>query len=125
MAIALCVLLIGANGAVCAGWTATPAARMACCTDECPMHKAESDESPSPHVLTQAEADACCAVSERTPSDSSSPTAIVTISAAVLGTGVVLPANVPVRVLADGWRTEAPAAIPPVPRHVLLSVFLV
>jgi hypothetical protein len=43
----------------------------------------------------------------------------------VLGVGVVLPANVPALVLSDAWRTSAPIPIAPVPKHVLLSVFLV
>jgi len=47
------------------------------------------------------------------------------ITAAVLGVGVVLPARVPALVLSDAWRTSAPIPIAPVPKHVLLSVFLV
>jgi hypothetical protein len=99
---------------------------MACCADEdCPMHKGGSDESSSQRVVTQAQADACCAASERDQSDSTNPTTVTAISAAVLGTGVVLPAITPSLVLTDGWRTDAPIHSPPVPRHVLHSVFLV
>jgi hypothetical protein len=47
------------------------------------------------------------------------------MSGAMLGTGVVLPAAVPALVLSDGWRTAAPVSVAPVPKHVLLSVFLV
>jgi hypothetical protein len=43
----------------------------------------------------------------------------------VLGLGVVVPASVPALVLSDAWRLSAPIPIAPVPRHVLLSVFLV
>jgi hypothetical protein len=50
---------------------------------------------------------------------------VTAITAAVLGVGVVLPANVPALVLSDAWRTSAPLPIAPVPKHVLLSVFLV
>jgi hypothetical protein len=125
-AVLLCLGLIAGNAAVCAGWPPTPEARMACCADgDCPMHKGESDESISQRVLTQAQADACCAASEREQPDTSSPTTVVSIAAPILGTGIVLPAPIPARILSDGWRTEAPRLIPPVPRHVLLSVFLV
>jgi hypothetical protein len=89
------------------------------------MHKGESDESSSQRILTQAQADACCAASEREQSSSSTPTAVTVISAAVLGAGVVLPTLTPPLVLTDRWRTGAPIHSRPVPRHVLLSVFLV
>ncbi len=89
------------------------------------MHKGRSDESGSGRLITQAQADACCAASEREQSNSSNPTAVATISAAVLGVGVVLPAITPSPMVTDGWRTDAPIHSPPVPRHVLLSVFLV
>jgi hypothetical protein len=106
---------------------ANPEARMACCADggECPMHKGESHRSGSERVLTQAQADSCCASSERKNSNQSSPTFAAAITAAVLGSGIVLPDNVPALVLSDGWRTSAPMPVAPVPKHVLLSVFLV
>jgi hypothetical protein len=47
------------------------------------------------------------------------------ITAAVLGVGVVLLPYVPPLVLNDAWRRSAPIPIAPVPKHVLLSVFLV
>ena len=126
VAIALSLLLSGGNGVVCAGWAPTPEARMACCADDnCPMHRGGSDESSSQRTVTQAQADACCAASEREQSSSSTPTAVAIISAAVLGAGVDLPAVTPSLVLTDGWRMDAPIHSPPVPRHVLLSVFLV
>jgi hypothetical protein len=123
----LSLTLVAGNAALCAGWAATAEERMACCAegDECPMHKGRSDQSGSERVITQAQADACCAASERDESNSSNPTAIAAISAAVLGAGVVLPAVTPSLVLTNGWRTDAPIHSPPVPRHVLLSVFLV
>jgi hypothetical protein len=99
---------------------------MACCAEggECPMHNG-SHESGSQHGVTQSQADACCAASEHNQSSSSNPAAVAAISAAVLGAGVVLPAVTPTLVLTDGWRTHVPATSSPVPRHVLLSVFLV
>jgi hypothetical protein len=125
--LALTFGLMAGNAAICAGWMPTPEARMACCADggECPMHKGESHRSGSQRVLTQAQADSCCASSEGKNSSQSSPTFVAAITAAVLGAGIVLPANVPALVLSDGWRTSAPISVAPVPKHVLLSVFLV
>jgi hypothetical protein len=123
--VVLAMALAAANGAVCAGWLATPEARMACCSEggECPMHQGDSRRSGSERALTQAQADSCCASSER--ENQSSPTFVPAITAAVLGVGIVVPANVPVLVLSDAWRTSTPIPIAPVPKHVLLSVFLV
>ena len=89
------------------------------------MHEGGSDDSSSQRIVTQAQADACCAASERDQSDSTNPTTVAAISAAVLGTGVALPPGTPTLVVTDGWRTEAPIHSPPVPRYILLSVFLV
>lgn len=126
-ALALTFGLVAGNAAICAGWMPTPEARMACCADgaECPMHKGDSHGSASDRVLTQAQADSCCASSERENSSQSNPTFVSGITAAVLGVGIVLPASVPALVLSDAWRTSAPIPIAPVPKHVLLSVFLV
>jgi hypothetical protein len=99
---------------------------MACCTDgDCPMHKGDSHSSGAERVLTQAQADSCCATSERETSNQSNPSFAIAITAAVLGVGIVLPADVPALVLSDAWRTSAPLPVAPVPKHVLLSVFLV
>jgi hypothetical protein len=126
-AVVLGLVLIAGNAAVCAGWTATPEARMACCSKggDCPMHKGDSHRAAPEGALTQAQADACCAASERDQSNQTSPASVAAASSAVLGTGIVVPASIPALVLSDGWRTAAPVPIPPVPRHVLLSVFLV
>jgi hypothetical protein len=126
-ALALTFGLMAGNAAICAGWMPTPEARMACCADgrECPMHKSDPHLSGSGRVLTQLQADSCCAAAEGQRSKQSSPSFVTAITAAVLGVGVVLPANVPALVLSDAWRTWAPIPIAPVPRHVLLSVFLV
>jgi hypothetical protein len=100
---------------------------MACCADdgECPMHKGDLHRSGSGRVLTQVQADNCCASAEGQHSNQPNPSFVTAITAAVLGVGVVLPANVPALVLSDAWRTSAPIPIAPVPKHVLLSVFLV
>jgi len=125
-ALALTFGLMAGNAAICAGWMPTPEARMACCADgECPMHKGESHRSGSERVLTQAQADSCCASSERKNSSQSSPTFVAAITVAVLGAGTVVPVSVPALVLSDAWRTTAPMSVGPVPKHVLLSVFLI
>lgn len=119
--------LLAGNVAVCAGWAATPEARMACCAERgaCPMHKGDSHNTGSDRVITQMQADNCCASSERESSSQSSPTFVAAITSAVLGTAIVLPASVPALVLSDGWRMAAPIPTGPIPKHVLLSVFLV
>jgi len=126
-AVLLAAGLLAGDAAVCAGWLATPEARMACCSEghECPMHKGDSHSPGSARVLTQAQADSCCAAAEGQNSNQSTPSFVTAITAAVLGVGVVLPANVPALVLSDAWRTSVPIPIAQVPRHVLLSVFLV
>jgi hypothetical protein len=127
VAVLVCFGLIAGHAAVCAGWAATPEERMACCADggNCPMHKGESHDSASGNVLTQAEADSCCASSEGEDSSPSTPTFVAAISLALPGPGIVLPVSVPALVLSDGWRTVSPSPAPPVPKHLLLSVFLV
>jgi hypothetical protein len=126
-AVALTFGLMAGDAAVCAGWLPTAEARMACCADgvECPMHKGDSHRSGSERVITQAIADNCCAAAEGQNSNQSNPSFVMAITAAVLGVAVVLPANVPALVLSDAWRTSAPIPVAPVPKHVLLSVFLV
>jgi hypothetical protein len=126
-AVFMTLALMAGNAAICAGWMPTPEARMACCADggECPMHKSDSHRSRSGRVLTQVQADSCCASAEGQRSNQSNPSFVTAITAAVLGVGVVLPANVSALVLRDAGRTSAPIPISPVPKHVLLSVFLV
>lgn len=126
-AVVLALALAAGNAVVCAGWAATPQARMACCSDgnSCPMHQSAGHGSGSRRVLTQAQADSCCASSERQQPDSSGATAGNSISLAVLGPAIVVPVAPPALVLTDGWRTTTPPLSPPIPRHVLFSVFLV
>jgi hypothetical protein len=125
---AVCVALTLAVGgpAVCAGWLPTPEARMACCTSDgsCSMHKAESHADHSAQAVTQAEADRCCATSDQ---DDATPTPSATafvVSLALVPSPVpVVLADAPIR--ADAWRTAVPISVTRVPRHLLLSVFLV
>ena len=126
-AFATVLALAAGNVALCAGWSPTPEARMACCTDgdACPMHKGESHHSHSAPVITQAQADTCCAASEQQQSNQSSPTFVTVIPSAVLGPCVIVPAPLPALVVRSAWRTSAPIPIGSIPKHVLLSVFLV
>jgi hypothetical protein len=89
------------------------------------MHKHHSGDSGSTRLVTQTQADACCAASEHEQSNPSDPMKVTTISPAVLGAGVVTPSITPALVLTDGWRTAESTHSPPVPRHLLFSVFLV
>jgi hypothetical protein len=100
---------------------------MACCEDEasCPMHKSESHGSqPKPHV-TQAQADNCCAGSERNDS--------ATTRTSFVASGVIValvPATIPLVVLPkapalEEWRAFVPLLVSPVPKHLLLSVLIV
>ena len=125
VAIVAVLTLSAGNFALCAGWQATPEARMACCRDEatCPMHKSES-RSGARHTVSQAQADNCCAGSERTHSTTTTstfvPSGIVALAPATMP--VVTSPNVPA--LQD-WRALVPLPVAPVPKHLLLSVFLV
>jgi hypothetical protein len=85
------------------------------------MHKGDDDGSA--RAVSQAEADSCCAASE---TDDSAPTASTlnfSISLAPVQTAIQLVE--PPLVLFEARRTLAPVPSTSVPRHVLLSVFLV
>jgi hypothetical protein len=120
-ALALATVLSVGNVAVCAGWAATPEARMACCvgSSDCPMHAGGHDHG----RMTQAEADSCCAASE-TDRSQSSP-----LTLAALSVPPVLPWTV--AVLTDAARSSlradpvAPPHLNQRARHLLLSVLLV
>ena len=121
----LAVGLVAGAWKPCAGWAPTPKARMSCCerTPMCPMHKRAGH---GPRVAaSQSDADACCAAAERR--DTSQPS----VSLAVL-------APTPVPVLAvfqelpsastlwiDSHRPPPHPASRQLPRHLLLSVFLI
>lgn len=126
-AVLLCLGLVAGNAAaVCAGWRAAPEARMACCTGDglCPMHKPESDEQGAKRVVSQAEADRCCASSERDESAPSSPSFVLTVVLAVVTSPV--PFAVPqIGPALEAWRTVVPIPATHVSKHLLLSVLLV
>jgi hypothetical protein len=121
---ALTLALFAGNLAVCAGWAATPEARMACCAGpDCPMHKSDSSDSDGPRV-SQTEADRCCAMSESGTSTPSTPTSAIFTPATILLAAVVLPVEPPSLVLSDAWRGVTPLPATGVAKHLLLSVFL-
>lgn len=129
-AILLTLALSLGDIALCAGWQATPEARMACCTSgvACPMHKAASTSADTSHAalshtVTQADADRCCASSERSeggPSAQFSPSS---------PTVAIVPITLDAIETAPSILRGRPQTPPPlahsVARHVLLSVFLV
>lgn len=124
-AVFLALALVAGQAGVCAGWMPTPEARMACCSEDgpCPMHKSEPEDR-STRVVTQAEADRCCAASEHedsTPSQSN-VAFFVTLAVALNSIPGLLPAP---EAHADIWRASVPIPTGHVPKHVLLSVFLV
>ena len=123
VAVVVLVVLPTSAWVECAGWQSTAEARMECCAQEeqCPMH-AGTAASVS-HTLTQQQADSCCALSEDAPSTpSASQIAPVTLALVSTPVAVVLPDFEP---LTYGWQSFVPIAASSVPRHILLSVFLV
>ena len=126
VAIAAVLTLCAGNLAVCAGWQASPEARMACCQDEstCPMHKSAGHGSAAHHRLTQAQADSCCSGSEQNESATTRPDLVSS------GVVALVPATVPMVVMPtvtalEEWRALVPLRVSTVPKHLLLSVFLV
>jgi hypothetical protein len=117
--------LAAGNAGLCAGWAPTPQARMACCTGGagCPMHAASAGHHGAGHTITQSEADGCCAASNGGRSSQPGPFIAAGISPAVLT--AVVPAA-PVTLARSVRLALITVPIPaPVPRHLLLSVFLV
>jgi len=122
---AVLTLCVG-NVSVCAGWQSTPEARMACCTNgtRCPMHKSAPRRSGSTHVISQAQADNCCAAaSSRSQASTADPTFVLSNATALpASASVVVPVAVPAL---QEWRALVPLPVSPVPKHLLLSVLLV
>ena len=124
-AIALVLFMSGGDAALCAGWEVTAEARMACCVSgACPMHGAGESGSDSANNVSQAEADSCCVASE-----SADPTPTSPVFA------MVLPSAIPVQqlfayvspliLMVDAAREPIPLSGSLVPKHLLLSVFLI
>jgi hypothetical protein len=126
-AVLLAVALCAGNTGLCAGWEPTPQARLTCCSDDdsCPMHPADAHGSGILQGRTQPQADTCCASSEQQPSAPSGAASVTVITHAVVDPWILVAAAVPALVLTDGWRIDAPAPRAAIPKHLLLSVFLV
>lgn len=90
------------------------------------MHRGRPEEaSAAGHTLTQAQADSCCAASEQQQSGQSDRSAAAPVLDAPAGPVVIVPPTPPRLVLTEAWRASGPGPSPPVPKHVLLSVFLI
>lgn len=127
-AVVVALTLAAPGWAECAGWQASPEARMACCvgSGDCPMHGSAEPGARSERVVTQAQADSCCAASG---ADDSTPPAgafSVSLSAALVPStlSTLAPIMAPPASLA-AWRTSVPLPLGHVPKHVLLAVFLI
>ena len=89
------------------------------------MHKSDSDDDGAKRVISQAEADRCCASSEREDSAPSSPSFVLAVAALAPITSPV-PFVVPeIGSAIDAWRTLVPIPVTHVSKHLLLSVLLV
>jgi len=89
------------------------------------MHRSESHGSRSKPHVTQAQADNCCAGSER--NDSATTRTSFVASGLIVA---LVPATIPLIVMPkapalEEWRAFVPLPVSPVPKHLLLSVFLV
>jgi hypothetical protein len=122
----LLATLVTAAGqvAICGSWKPVPEARMACCNgaSTCPMRGRDAGWHAS-HRVSQADADACCAVSDR---HEAPPAAAFALPAPIATALAALPAFEPVVIEARRARAdESPPPGPAVPRHILFSVLLV
>jgi hypothetical protein len=126
LAASLGVMLTAAPLGLCAAVAPASEARMACCVEnECPMHDRTTQTSDMHHQPSQSQADQCCIASERDTPDTSMPISVAVSSTPVVDASVLLPLNVPTLVRTDAWRMTTPLLVAPVPRHLLLAVFLV
>ncbi len=116
-----------AGWAECAGWQASPEARMACCSGsaDCPMHGSTEPSAGSESVVTQAQADSCCAASDTDDSTPSAGAFSLSLSAALVPSTLSTLAPITAPPAFDAWRSHVPLPIGQVPKHVLLSVFLI
>jgi hypothetical protein len=123
------VITLGAAGwAECAGWQGTPEARMSCCSGngDCPMHGSTESDTGSERVVTQAQADSCCAASDTNDSTPSPGAFSLSLSAALVTSTLTILAPIAAPPASfEAWRTHVPLPVGQVPKHVLLSVFLI
>ena len=127
-AVVVALALAAAGWAECAGWQASPEARMACCSSsgDCPMHGSTEPRGGSERVVTQAQADSCCAASDPDDSTPSAGAFSLSLSAALVPStlSTLAPIMEPPGLFAR-WRTQVLRPLGQVPKHVLLSVFLI
>ena len=127
-AFGVALALTAAGWAECAGWQISPEARMACCLTNgaCPMHGSTEPSAGSERVVTQAQADGCCASSDTDDSMPSSAAFSLSLSAALVTSALwtMAPAMAPTAPF-NASRTHVPLTVSQVPKHVLLSVFLI
>jgi hypothetical protein len=114
------------NFTVCAGWQATAEARVACCNDEatCPMHKSDSRETASKRIVSQADADNCCASADDRSSVGPADTPFVMSSGLAL-MPTLSHVTTTVSPVLSRWRALVPLPTSPVPKHLLISVLVV
>jgi hypothetical protein len=122
----LALALTAGQAGVCAGWKPTAEARMACCSEDAPcrMHKSESQSDGSKRIVSQAEADRCCAAAQQDDSTRSTSNLAFAVTLAVVISPVPVLIHAP-DAHANIWRTSVPIPAANVPKHLLLSVFLV
>jgi hypothetical protein len=53
------------------------------------------------------------------------PLSVGVLPTPIVHASILLPQHVPALVRTDAWRTATPLLVTPVPRHLLLAVFLV
>lgn len=125
-AVAAVLTLIVGNIAVCAGWQATPEARMACCMNgtTCPMHTSEGHDHSSHGAFNQTQADTCCVASAQR-RDSSVAGSFVASSGVIALAPAALASAPTMAPVAQQWRVLVPLPVSSTPKHLLLSVFLV
>jgi hypothetical protein len=125
--IAVVVLTVGLVAGAwrpCAGWKPTREARMSCCVRNaaCSKHKAADGGGHAAH--RQSDADACCAISERQDSSQPSLTIVLPPTFVALVGVFAAPPSVPARRV-DSGRPPPILASRELPRHLLLSVFVI
>ena len=125
-ALVVAITLAAAGWAECGGWQASPEARMSCCSgSDCPMHGSTKPRPGSERVVTQAQADSCCAASG---TDDSTPSAVafsLSLSASLVPSTLSTLAPILAPASFAAWRTHVPFTVSQVAKHVLLSVFLI
>jgi len=88
------------------------------------MHTPESHGPGSKRVISQAQADTCCAATSNRTQSSVASSMFVLSHATPLPVAASLAVPVAVPALQE-WRALVPLPASPVPRHLLLSVLLV